>query len=111
MLQQIIALIIILGIITRLVILKTKNKIAGVEFFVWLFFWIFAGVIIISLKFIDVLVSGLGFSGTGIEVILYLSVVVLFYLNFRLRIRLEKIDRNMTKVVRSIAINEREVKK
>lgn len=106
MLQQIIALIIIAGILARLIFLKSSKKIGATEFVVWFFFWILAGGFIISIRFIDRLVAGLGFSGTGIEVLLYLSIVVLFYLNFRLRLRLEKIDRDVTKIVRKIALDK-----
>ncbi|OGF23691.1 hypothetical protein A3H66_03285 [Candidatus Falkowbacteria bacterium RIFCSPLOWO2_02_FULL_45_21] len=105
--QQIIALIIIAYFISRLVWQKRKNFIGFNEFMFWLFFWLAAAVLIASLRFIDRLVSGLGFSGSGIEVLLYLSVAILFYLLFRLRLKLEKIEKDITKIVKHIALKDK----
>jgi hypothetical protein len=107
MLQQIIALIIIAFFISRLFWQKQKNHIGFNEFLFWLIFWIVSAVLIISLKIIDKLVSDLGFSGSGIEVLLYLSVASLFYLVFRLRLKLEKIEKDITKIVKYIAAKDK----
>lgn len=107
MLQQIIALIIIAWFLSRLYWQKRKNYISFNEFLFWLIFWLLAAVLIIGLKFIDRLVAGLGFTGSGIEVLLYLSVAGLFYLVFRLRLRLEKIEKDITKLVESIALKDK----
>jgi hypothetical protein len=61
-------------------------------------------IVIILLKKIDQFVANLGFSSSGIDVILYLSIVFLFYIIFRLRLRMEKLERNITKIIREIAI-------
>lgn len=105
--QQIIALIIIAFFLSRLFWQKRKNHIGFNEFLFWLIFWLLAAGLIISLKFIDRLVSGLGFSGSGIEVLLYLSAAVLFYLVFRLRLKLEKIEKDITKIVKNIALKDK----
>ena len=105
--QQIIALIIIALMLARLYWQKQKNYIGLNEFLFWLIFWILAAILIISLKFIDAIVAGLGFSGTGIEVLLYLSVAVLFYFVFRLRLKLEKIEKDITKIVQNIALKDK----
>lgn len=107
MLQQIIALIIIAFFLSRLYWQKQKNYIGFNEFLFWLIFWLLAAAVIISLKFIDRLVANLGFTGSGIEVLLYLSAAVLFYLIFRLRLRLEKIEKDLTKIVKHIALKDK----
>lgn len=107
MLQQIIALIIIAFFLARLYWQKQKSYISINEFLFWLVFWILAAVLIISLKFIDELVAELGFSGSGIEVLLYLSVAILFYFIFRLRLKLEKIEKDITKIVKHIALKDK----
>ncbi len=106
MFQQVIALIIIAFFVSRLFWQKRKKRVGANEFVFWLVFWILAALAIIFLKWIDALVAGLGFSGSGIEVLLYAGVVVLFYFIFRLRLRLEKIERDITKIVRNIAIKK-----
>lgn len=105
MFQQIIALIIIAFFLARLFWRKQKKQIGANEFIFWLFFWLAAALAVISLKWLDRLVAALGFSGSGIEVLLYVAIAVLFYFIFRLRLRLEKMERDITKVVREIAIN------
>ncbi len=107
MLQQIIALFIIAFFLARLFWQKQKKQIGANEFLFWLIFWFLAAIAIITIKFIDKLVAGLGFTGSGIEVLLYLSIVLLFYLIFRLRLRLAKVERNLTKIIREIALNDK----
>ncbi len=107
MLQQIIALFIIAFFLARLFWQKQKKQIGANEFLFWLIFWFLAAIAIIAIKFIDKLVAKLGFTGSGIEVLLYLSIVLLFYLIFRLRLRLAKVERNLTKIIREITLNNK----
>jgi hypothetical protein len=106
MLQQIIALLAIAFFLGRLFWQKKKNNIAAGEFFFWLVFWLVAMLAILFIKKIDCLVAGLGFSSSGIAVLFYFGVIVLFYLHLRLSFRLEKMDRQITKIVRKIALDK-----
>lgn len=106
MFQQSIALIVIALFLSRLYWQKQKKQIAPAEFIFWLVFWLIAALAVISLKWIDKLVAELGFSGSGIEVLLYLGIAVLFYFVFRLRLKLEKMERDITKIVREIALKK-----
>ncbi|MBI4811894.1 DUF2304 family protein [Candidatus Falkowbacteria bacterium] len=105
MFQQIIALIIIAFFLARLFWQKQKRQIGANEFIFWFFFWLIAALAVISLKWLDKAVAALGFSGSGIEVLLYIGIAVLFYFIFRLRLRLEKTERDITKIVREMAVN------
>lgn len=107
MLQQIIGLIIIAFFLARLFWQKQKKQIAPAEFMFWFVFWLLAAGAIICLKWIDRLVAGLGFTGSGIDVLIYIGVAVLFYLVFRVRLKLEKIERDITKIVREISLNNK----
>lgn len=106
MLQQLIALLIILLFVFRLLIQKQRKQISANEFLIWLIFWIIAAILVIFIKFIDQLVAQLGFSASGIQILIYLSVIILFYLILRIRLKMEKIDKDITKIVREIAINK-----
>lgn len=106
MLQQLIALIIILFFVGRLVILKKNKRIAGGEFVFWLSFWFLAMASVLSLKWLDRIISGLGFSASAINLLVYVAVIVLFYMNFRLRLKVEKMDRDITKIARKIALDK-----
>lgn len=107
MLQQIIALIIILFFILRLFDQKRKNNLSSNELRLWLSFWLLAAAAIIFIKQIDQLVRYFGFSGSGINFLIYLAVLILFYLVFRLRLNLDKIDRNLTELTRQAALNNK----
>ncbi|MCX6795995.1 MAG: DUF2304 family protein [Candidatus Falkowbacteria bacterium] len=104
MLQQLLAIIIILFFLGRLFWQKKKNEISLVEFIFWLLFWLFAIFAIIFIRAIDKFVANLGFSSSGISVLFYLGTIILFYLILRLRLRLEKIEHSLTKIVRELTL-------
>lgn len=108
--QQYIALAIIVFFVFRLVWQKKNNKVKKGEFVFWLAFWFVSAIAILFIKKIDSLVAELGFSGSGIEVLLYIAVAILFYFIFRLRLRLSKVESDITKIVREMAINNQEKK-
>ena len=105
-LQKVLATIIILLFVIQLFKQKNKKHINGAEFYLWLFFWIMAEAIIIFLPQLDALVKALGFSGEGIQVLLYLAVAILFYLIFNLRLKLWQMDRNLTKITEHLALKK-----
>ncbi len=104
--QQIIGLIVIIYFLIRLYLQKKQKQINQSEFSFWLVFWILAALAIVFLKQIDLLVRQLGFTASGIDVLLYLGVVMLFYFIFRLRIRLAKTESEITKIVKEIALKK-----
>lgn len=105
MLQQIIAIIIIMFFLVRLTGQKRKKTITANEFSLWLIFWLLAAAAIVFIKQIDSLVHFLGFSGSGINFLIYLAVLALFYLIFRLRLTVAKLDRNLTEIARQITLD------
>jgi len=106
MLQQFLAFIIIFYFLFRLFWQKKKNEISRNEFIFWLIFWAVSMLLILFIKKIDQLVANFGFTASGIDVLLYASVIIIFYLIFRLRLRMEKIERNLTKIIREITLNK-----
>lgn len=65
----------------------------GVAFFVW---WP---------KFSDIIATRVGV-GRGVDVLVYISIVALFYAVFRLYIKLEFIEHEITSLVRNIALKD-----
>ena len=106
MAQQIIALLLIAFFIFRLFRQKQADLITISEFYLWLVFWLLSGGAILFIKQIDRLVAYLGFSGSGINVLLYLAVLALFYLVFRLRLSLAKLDRDLSELNRQLTLNQ-----
>ncbi len=110
MFQQVVALIIIFYFIFRLIVQKRRNQLSSNEFKFWLFFWVLAIIAISFLKQLDNLVAQMGFSASGIDILLYIGFVILFYLVLKLRLKIEKMDRNITKIVQNIALSDKNIK-
>lgn len=107
MFQQYIAYVVIILFMLRLYGQKSSGKISQSEFVFWLVFWLLGGLAIVFIKKIDDLVARLGFSANGIDILLYLAVIILFYLIFRLRLRQERIEKNITVLTRELALKEK----
>jgi hypothetical protein len=107
MIQNLLAVIIVAWFLSRLFWQKKKGQINKSEFIFWLLFWLIALALVLALKWLDKLVAGLGFSSTGIQVLLYLAVAVLTYFIFRIRLRLSKMEKDITKIVEHLAINKK----
>ncbi len=102
--QQIIALILIIIFVWRLFRQKNKKQINQNEFKLWLVFWLLGAIAIIFIKEIDILVEQFGFSGSGINFLLYIAIIILFYLIFKLRLKIAKLDKQLTEIVRKISL-------
>jgi len=104
MIQQAIALIFIAFFIWRLLIQKKQNRINGNEFVFWLIFWLIGGIAIIFIRYLDQLLVAAGFSGSGINFLLYLAVITLFYFVFKLRLKISKVENSLTELARTITL-------
>jgi len=89
------------------VILQIKNRNMTIdEGIFWIFIWILVVVVLIFPQTLGYLANVLGV-GRGVDAIIYLSIVVLFYLIYRMYARMEHLEREITKVVREVAIRDR----
>lgn len=90
---------------SRAVLRFKDNKLTRNE----LLFWMMMCVAVITTPLIPNLtsrVSNLFGIGRGMDVVVYLSIVALFYLMFRLYVKIENIHKEVTFLVRKIAITE-----
>ena len=71
----------------------------------WLFIWVAAIIAIFYPEETTRLARLLGI-GRGVDVILYVSIAILFYLVFRLHVYLEDIRTQISSLIREIAIKE-----
>jgi hypothetical protein len=76
----------------------------------WSFLWI-AGAVVVMLPDVANLFANLVGVGRGADAILYLSVLLIVYLMFRVFLRLDRMERDLTKLVRRIALDELREKK
>lgn len=104
MIQQIIAILILLFFVFKLGLEWKKKSITINEFVFWIFFWVIAFLIIVFIKPIDKLVINLGFSSSGINLVFYIAVLLLFYLIFRMRLRMVKMEKDITELSRKITL-------
>jgi hypothetical protein len=106
MFQQAFALLIIAFFLTRLFYQRQKNQITRNESIFWLIFWLLAALAIVFIKMIDKAVAALGFSGSGINFLLYMAVMVLFYFIFKMRLKMVKIEKDITNITREVALKK-----
>ena len=107
---QIILLAFLVFALSR-VLLRIKSKELSLrEFIFWALIWTLAIIIIIFPDIIINLSRHIGI-GRGVDVIIYGGVALLFYLIFRLYVKLERIEHSITKLVKEIAIEKKRKEK
>ena len=82
-----------------------QNEITGRELSIWAVFWFLVAAATLAPKKTDVIAQWLGVE-RGADLLVYLSIIALFFLVFRIIVKLEKMDRDITKVVRKNALDE-----
>ncbi len=107
MLIQLIILLFIAFVLSRMFKKLKKKELTKREFIWWFIFWIIVGIVTISPKLADLVAKYLGVE-SGSNLAVYISILVLFYLIFRMMVKIDKLDRDITKIVRNVAINEAE---
>ncbi|RMF55958.1 DUF2304 family protein [Candidatus Woesearchaeota archaeon] len=94
---------------SRVVIRFKDNDITKNEFVIWSVIWL----LIILVAFVPGITgffSKLFGVGRGIDFMVYMSIIFLFYMTFRVYIKLEKIEQDITGIVREVALNKKNKK-
>lgn len=104
---QILVWVFILFAISRAVLRFREGTLTSKEFIIWDLFWIVAGIVFLFPNITNKIAKILGV-GRGTDATIYVALLVLFYMIFRLYIKLEDLDHNITKIVRAIAINSKD---
>ena len=95
----------ILFALSRVLIQVRQAKISIGAFLFWTSLFIFALVGILDPRLTSFVARWLGI-GRGSDVVIYISIALLFYLIFRLSITLEETKREITELVRKIALDQ-----
>lgn len=82
-----------------------KRKTSLQTFILWLILWILLAIFAISPDSSTFLAKLLGI-GRGLDLILIFGIILAYYLLFRLYLKIEKIDQNITELVRKLAIEK-----
>ena len=103
MIIQYVATGIIIVIYGQLVLRVIKDKTSIVKILFWLIFW--AGALILIWLPQGTIDSVGQFFGVekGLDLVVYLSVIILFYIVLRIYNKVDKLQKNITKLVREIA--------
>jgi len=107
MFQQILALAVIVFFISRLLQQKKQKQISKNELSLWLIFWGLTAIAIIFIHQIDQLVARLGFSGTAINILVYLAIVALIHQVFRLRLIIARLEKDLSQINQHLALKNK----
>lgn len=102
---QVILLSLALIAIGLIILRYRQGRIGTPAFLFWLLLWIVAAVVILFPHSTVGVAHFLGI-GRGADLVLYLGAILILYLIFRLFVRLEQMNREITKIVRSVALRE-----
>ena len=100
---QILVTIFIVFILFKLFLQKQASKISLLSFIIWLLLWLVVLIVFWQPDTTSYLAAWLGI-GRGADLAVYISIVAIFYLLFRIFVRLNKIESQITKVVREDSI-------
>lgn len=104
---QIILLIIVLFILWRLYKRFTIKELTRREFIEWFLLWLAVGFLVIVPDSASYLANLVGV-GRGSDLVIYLALLLAFYLLFRIFVRLERQERELTKIVRELALKDKD---
>lgn len=102
---QILIIAFALWAITKTIVQFKKGALTIAWLFFWFFFWGVAGVVAALPQTTDVIANLVGV-GRGADLVIYISLVALFYLVFRVYVKIEKTEREITRLVRKLAIDD-----
>ena len=96
---QILFLLFALFAIASVIKKKQENLVGPKGLFFWLVFWILAIFVVLWPDSTFILANYFGIS-RGADLVVYVSLALIFFILFRLHIKLESVGRDITKVVR-----------
>lgn len=98
----------VLSVWWRLYARQRAGDMSFTEFLEWFVLWLVVGVVAIIPGVTSWLAQVMGV-GRGSDLVVYLALLLTFYLFSRLFVRLERIERNITKVVQEQALHQAEM--
>jgi small membrane protein len=107
---QILATLFIAFVVGRTIGRWRLKQISTRLFIFWVLFWLIA-LLLFWMPHLSDRVAELLQVGRGVDAIIYISLVVMFYLMFRIFNRFERMEKEMTRLVREVAIHHADKKK
>ena len=105
MVIQYVATVIIAFILIQLLLKLRKDKLSLVKILIWTIFW-GGALFVVWFPSIIAEIAQISGVGRGVDVIVYVSIIFLFYLIFNQNSKIDKLNEQITKLTREIAKNE-----
>lgn len=102
-------MVVIIAILAILLVFDrfNKKKTSLQTFILWIILWVLLAIFAIIPESSTFLANFLGI-GRGLDLIFIFAIIGAFYLIFRVYLKIEKLDQDLTKLVRLIAIDNEE---
>lgn len=100
---QIIMIIFALFALSRVILRAKEKKLSKNQFLFWTVLWL---ALVVFAIFPSILTSFANLTGIGrgIDILVYLGIILLFYSSFKLYIKIKGVEEKITKLTREIAI-------
>ena len=105
MIIQIVLVIFFLFALLKVVNRFRSGELNGKEALAWAVFWMLSVLVVVNPNSTSVLAKTLGV-GRGVDAVMYLAVTLLFFLVFKIFVHLERIERQITKLVRKDTLDQ-----
>ena len=102
---QLFVVLFVLFAISRAFLRLRDRQISLAEFLFWNSVWA-AALIVIFVPQVTTAIARIFGIGRGIDIAVYLSIILLFYLVFRIYVKLDQLEQDTTKLVRIMALSE-----
>ncbi|MBI2453281.1 DUF2304 family protein [Candidatus Peregrinibacteria bacterium] len=102
---QILVSIFVIFAISRIVLQYKYDNVTIKQFIFWIIIWGSILGIVFWPRLIEKIADSLGI-GRGIDVFVYFGIILLFYLVYRSYIKMENLERDITKIVGGIALKD-----
>lgn len=100
---QVLITILAIALLGRLFVHVRQRRISWFSFLLWALLWVSVMLIFWNPEIASRLALIFGI-GRGADLVVYSAIIVIFYLLFRISIKLEKINSDITSIVRDIAL-------
>ena len=102
---QVLIMVFALFAITRTILQFRRGTLRLTWLLFWVLFWMGAGVVAALPQTADAVAQIVGV-GRGADVVIYASLLGLFYFIFRLYVKIEQVEGEITRLVRKLAMDE-----
>jgi hypothetical protein len=104
---QIVASVVVVVLLLRLVQRYRQKQVSLRRFLFFGAVWLGSGIVVLWPEIADRVAAGMGLeTATGIDFVVYVAVGVAFYMLFWLFVRLDRIERDLTTIVRHLALHD-----